>query len=156
MKKKYLDSQEPQNTSRSAAACRRSKVCLRQSVENRLLASRSTFTNVPPKNETFLRVVSQIEQKSIRYYRNSIFSTKKSLFFLEAFFPCILAHHEIFTIGNVHLKVFILAGRKKPCSLEDLVKMGCIDALKSCFYNNKMLKITPKVFGRENCYLLTF
>ena len=25
--------------------------------------------------------------------------------------------------------------------------MGCIDALKSCFYNNKMLKITPKVFG---------
>ena len=60
MKKKYLDSQEPQNTSRSAAACR-SKVCLRQSVENRLLASRSTFTNVPPKNETFLRVVSQIE-----------------------------------------------------------------------------------------------
>ena len=61
MKKKYLDSQEPQNTSRSAAACRRSEVCLRQSVENRLLASRSTFTNVPPKNETFLRVVSQIE-----------------------------------------------------------------------------------------------
>ena len=61
MKKKYLDSQEPQNTSRSAAACRRSKVCLRQSVENRLLASRSTFTNVPQKNETFLRVVSQIE-----------------------------------------------------------------------------------------------
>ena len=34
--------------------------------------------------------------------------------------------------------------------------MGCIDALKSCFYNNKMLKITPKVFGREICYLVTF